>query len=212
MRTQCTEKHTHTHSDSFGKQVEGVGALYFFHQWCAKSIYKAAIRRLEFACMFVCECVCVRVRICISAYFWAVMMHMYVCRAFCFIFIRAYIFTDMRLCICAVWHSTVLSAWLNIFSAHSLAPLHPPTYPPSLFLFSLTLTPSSPSRSAWLARTCMSVDSVLCLLPWHAPTSLQCSPVCINWQRDSGYVVCRAGRIEKRKKGGGDARGDVRTQ
>lgn len=84
---------------------------------------------------------------------------------------------------------------------------HPPTYPPSLFLFSLTLTPSSPSRSAWLARTCMSVDSVLCLLPWHAPTSLQCSPVCINWQRDSGYVVCRAGRIEKRKKGGGDAGG-----
>lgn len=78
--------------------------------------------------------------------------------------------------------------------------------PPSCLLFSLSAPPpppSPPSRSAWLARTCMSVDSVLCLLLWHAPTSLQCSPVCINWQRDSGYVVCRMGRVGKKGEGGG---------
>lgn len=79
------------------------------------------------------------------------------------------------------------------FSLPSPLPLFPLPLPSS--------SSSSPSHSARLARTCMSVDSVLCLLPWHAPTSLQCSPVCINWQRDSGYVVCRAGREERKKKG-----------
>lgn len=84
--------------------------------------------------------------------------------------------------------------------------------PPPLPAF--PLPPPSP-RSARLARTCMSVDSVLCCsLPWHAPTSLQCSSVCINWQRerDSGYVVCGAGweereRKEERKKEGGGREG-----
>lgn len=179
MRTQCTEKHTHTHSDSFGKQVEGVGALYFFHQWCAKSIYKAAIRRLEFACMFVCECVCVRVRICISAYFWAVMMHMYVCRAFCFIFSRAYIFTDMRLCICAVWHSTVLSAWLNIFSAHSLAPpspTHLPALPLPLFPHSHPLL----SIPLCLAGTYMHVCRLCTVLAAVARANLTAMQPCVH--------------------------------
>lgn len=75
----------------------------------------------------------------------------------------------------------------------------------------LPIPPSPQPHSARLARTCMSVDSVLCLLPWHAPTSLQCSPVCINWQRDSGYVVCGVdGRRKKRLSR--EAGGNVRTQ
>lgn len=110
-------------------------------------------------------------------------------------FVHTFTRDCMSLCICAVWHTAVLSAWLNIFSVHS----------PLLFLSS-SRSPSPQPRSARLARTCMSVDSVLCLLPWHAPTSLQCSPVCINWQRDSGYVVCgvdwkerEEGRVKKQE-------------
>lgn len=86
----------------------------------------------------------------------------------------------------------------------------PPSCPPDSTYSPFTLLCPHPLLSlARLARTCMSVDSVLFLLSWHAPTSLQCSPVCINWQRDSGYVVCRAGRIERRERG--EARGNVRT-
>lgn len=124
-------------------------------------------------CMFVCQatfCICVN-----SFSSW--------CTHLSFIFAHAYIYMKTQprvcLCVCLYVHNTVLSAWVNIYSTHS--PVHP--------LLSLRL-----------ARTCMSVDSVPRLLPWHAPTSLQCSPVCINWQGDSGYVVCRVGRIETERK------------
>lgn len=117
-------------------------------------------------------------------------LHMSTCTCVFHLLVHAF---TMRpcVCVCALWHNTaVLSAWLTIFSVHSpLLSLSPPPPPPSP-----SPPPPSQPRSARLARTCMSVDSVLCLLPWHAPTSLQCSPVCINWQRDSGYVVRRVDR------------------
>lgn len=120
----------------------------------------------------------------------------------------AYIYRNMQLCVGVYVQSGTPPSCLpdSTYSPFTLLCSFSP--PPSSSYASLH--PSSPSHSARLARTCMSVDSVLCLLLWHAPTSLQCSPVCINWQRDSGYVVCRAGRIEKREKG--KARGALRTQ
>lgn len=121
-------------------------------------------------------------------------------------FVIAYIY--MRLCLCVYVQCGTPPSCLPD-STYSLFTLLCSFSPPPSSSYA-SLHPSSPSHSARLARTCMSVDSVLCLLPWHAPTSLQCSPVCINWQRDSGYVVCRAGRIEKRERG--KARGDIRTQ
>lgn len=121
----------------------------------------------------------------------------------CFIFSGAYIYRNIKLCVsvyvqCGTPPSCLPDSTYSPFTL--LCSISPPPLP----LFPRFPTPPLPllSHSAWLARTCMSVDSVLCLLPWHAPTSLQCSPVCINWQRDSGYVVCRVGRIEKEKGGG----------
>lgn len=169
--------HTHilyTYICLLDKQVEGV------HWGCAKSIFNAGWNLHVH--VGVCVGGCFHVRVKFFHFF-------FYCSESVF---NIFVHTFTRICSseCVyMWHTTVLSAWLNIFPVHS----------PLLFL---PLLPHPPC-AAWLARTCMSVDSVLCSLPWHAPTSLQCSPVCINWQRDSGFVVCRMGRVEKMERGGG---------
>lgn len=182
---------------------------YIFYQGCAKSIFNAGRRRLQFACSCFCVCmwVCIGVLLCVCecTCLCALIMKT-TCILVSYSFVHTFPWTcgcvSVYMCSVALRRPVCLTQHIlrSLSSALSLSPLPLPLFPPS-----------SPSHSARLARTCMSVDSVLCLLPWHAPTSLQCSPVCINWQRDSGYVVCRAGRIEKREKGEA-RRGNVRTQ
>lgn len=102
--------------------------------------------------------------------------------------VHAFTLGCVSVCMCAVVHRHTVCLTRHILLSLSSA---------------LSLPPP---RSARLARTCVSLDSVLCLLPRHEPTALQCSPVCINWQRDGGYVECGAnGRRER-------GRGEVRTQ
>lgn len=166
---------------------------FFFHLECAKSIYNANRRRLQFTCAWLCAFICVQSCIPVQL----PLQCTCICTFISYLFMHTFTRTCGRV---YVQCGTLLLCLPD--STYSLFTLLCSFPSPSLFVFSLPpFHPSSFSRSARLARTCMSVDSVLCLLPWHAPTSLQCSPVCINWQRDSGYVVCRAGSIENRERG-----------
>lgn len=151
--------------------------IYFFYQGCAKSIFNAGWNlhvRVDVCVWFFFPCPCE-----VLALFFPSSQSVLNIFVHTFTWICSYV--RLHVCICVfvyMWHTTVLSAWLNIFPVHSplllslsLPPL-PPSPPP------LPPTPNSPSLR--LAGTYMHVCRLCTVLAAVACANLTAMQPCVH--------------------------------